>query len=219
MCCFTLPSSLPPKHHLHNSSKTSQPTVTKSIWQNQNFPKAGSPCKLWKNILPPSPCPPIQLEVVSTGSVPRHWTDASCPESQPPLLSSTCWRYNSWAALSFWPTASRRIPFASGWLGLCPQHHPYPTNLCSHHLHCLHHRKSLIMGANGQSLQHLFCIVLQPVEIGLLGSLWGVSQIHQEVVLGEHWWRMSAKWMYCFQVVMEALKLHLEMTAHAVGIA
>jgi hypothetical protein len=83
------------------------------------------------------------------------------PETQPPILSSTCWRHYSWAAPSFWPIASKKIPFDLSWFGLCLQPHPRPTNRHSHKLYRIHHRQSQVMEANWQSLQHLSSTIPQ----------------------------------------------------------
>jgi len=58
-------------------------------------------------------------------------------------------------------------------------------NRRSHHLHQIHHKKSLVMGANQQSLQHLSCAVPHLAEIILLGGKWGVYQVRREVVCME----------------------------------
>jgi hypothetical protein len=42
-----------------------------------------------------------------------------------------------------------------------------PTNLPSHHLHQIRHKKSLVMGEYPQSLANLSCAILLPAEIGM----------------------------------------------------
>ena len=59
--CFAVHSSRSSELHLHISSTTFQPTVAKSIWHYQNFPK---PARSWKsptNLQPPSPSAVVHL--------------------------------------------------------------------------------------------------------------------------------------------------------------
>ena len=70
------------------------------------------------------------------------------------------------------------------------------------------------MGANRQSWQHLSSAVLQPVEIFCLGGYLGVYQVCRKVVLEEWKAKRSAESLDCFQAVLEALEVRLQMTAH-----
>jgi len=54
--------------------------------------------------------------------------------------------------------------------GLCLPSRPSQRNLCSHNLHRIGQRKSLAMGANWQSWEHLSCAVPLPAEIISLGG-------------------------------------------------
>jgi hypothetical protein len=69
------------------------------------------------------------------------------------------------------------------------------------------------MGASLQSLQHLSCAVPLPAEIVSLGGYWGVFQLRLEVVRMESTRKRSAELLECFQAVLEALEVRLEMTA------
>jgi len=151
--CIACPTSLPPELHLHISSKTSKPTVTECIPHYQHCLKAAQSRKSPKNLQLPSASAVVHPAAVSNGSFPGSWTDASSPETQPPILSSTCWMYQSWAAPSFWQIASRRIRFASCWLGICLRPRPGSTNHCYHNLPWICRCKSLFMRANPHWLQ------------------------------------------------------------------
>ena len=110
---LAFPSSSPPKLHLHISSKTSQTTVTKSIWHYQMFPNAARSWKSANDLQLPSPSAGVHPAAVSNVSFPGEWTAASSPKIPLPIVSSTCWMYQRWAAPSIRQIASRRIPFAS----------------------------------------------------------------------------------------------------------
>ena len=90
---------------------------------------------------------------------------------------------------------------------------------CSHHLHCICCKKCLLLGANLQSLQHLFCVVPQPIEIITFEGSWGVSLVHWNVVLVELRWKMLAEWWDSFQAALHACEGHREMMAHVLWIA
>ena len=92
-CYLTFPSSSPSEPHLYISSKTSPPVVAESIRHYKNFPKAARPRKFPKNLQLPSPSAGVYFATVSNSSVLGLWTDASSRDSQPPILSSSCWRY------------------------------------------------------------------------------------------------------------------------------
>jgi len=126
----------------------------------------------------------------------------------------------SWPAPLCWQIASRRISFASGWLGVCTLHCPSPTNDLLHYMHQIHWRKSPAMGASLQSAQHWFCMVPLVAEIVSLEGWWGVSQVHlMEVQVEELCWKMLAHWLDCFPVVLDTLSVHLQKMAHVLGSA
>jgi len=112
--------------------KKSQPTACKYIQHYWYYPTAASSRMSPKNLQPLSPCAGVHLKPGSNGSALGLWTDASSSGTQPHILSSTCWTYYSWPALSFCQITSRRIRFASGLLTVCLLHHPSPTNRHSH---------------------------------------------------------------------------------------
>jgi hypothetical protein len=76
------------------------------------------------------------------------------------------------------------------------------------------------MRASPQSLRQLFSAVLLVAGIISLGGLWGVSQVpRKEVEVEESSWMMLAERLDDFPVVLEALSVHLEMTALVLGTA
>jgi len=105
-CFLPFPSSSPPEPPLHISSKTSPPMSAESIQHYPNFPKAARSQTTPKNLQPPTPGAGVHFASVSNGSVPGWWTDPYSRETQPPILSSICWTYWSWADPSFWQIAS-----------------------------------------------------------------------------------------------------------------
>jgi len=116
-CCLAFHFSLPPEFHSRISSYTSPPTADESIQCYQNYPTAASPQISPKNLQPLSQGAGVYLEAVSNGSAPGSWSNALSRETRSPILSSTSWMQCSWPAPFFWQCASRRIGFASGWLG------------------------------------------------------------------------------------------------------
>jgi len=147
-------SSSTSKYYLYISWKRSWSTVTKSIQYDQWSPMAASMHMSSEYLQPPSASTGVHLQAVSNSSAPRSCHDTLSPESQLPILASTCWKHCSWPTSSMWQIAPRRIQLALGWLWLCPLHHPSMTN---HHLHHLHHvcgRTVWAIRANPQSLQY-----------------------------------------------------------------
>jgi len=70
------------------------------------------------------------------------------------------------------------------------------------------------MGGSLQSLQHLVSAVPLVAGIFLSGGLCGVSQVRwKEVEVEESSWKMFANSLDYFPAVLEALSVHLEMTA------
>jgi len=108
--CLTFPSSLPPEPRLHISSITFQATVAKCILHYWNFPKTARACKTPKNLQLPSHRAGVHPAAVSDGLVPCWWTDASSQETQQPILSSICWRYETWAARCFGKLVQGEFP-------------------------------------------------------------------------------------------------------------
>jgi len=92
-CCLTFLSCSPPELRSHIASTISQSTVAESILQYPNFPKAARSQKSRKNLQPPTPSAGVHLTALCHGSVPGISTDTSSRRTQPPILSSTCWRH------------------------------------------------------------------------------------------------------------------------------
>jgi len=77
------------------------------------------------------------------------------PETQPPILSSSCWSYWCWPAPYFWHIASRRTGSASGWLEVCLQPFPHSMNLHRHYVYHIRGRTAQAIGAGQQPLGYL----------------------------------------------------------------
>jgi len=75
------------------------------------------------------------------------------------------------------------------------------------------------MGASPQSLRHLSYTVPQLPQIVTFEGDWGVFQVHRNVVRMELWRRRLGEWLDCFEAVLEALEVQLEMTAPVVWIS
>jgi len=120
-CWLAFPYSSPPEPRLDNSWEPSQPNVAKSIRHDQWYPKAAWSRRSRTIVQPRSSSTCVYDAAVRNSTVPRYRTDASSPDTQPPIVSSTYWRHSRWAAASCCQIASRRILFASSWLGLCLQ--------------------------------------------------------------------------------------------------
>jgi len=175
---------------------------------------AASSRMLSKYLQPPSQSAGVHLESVSNCSAPEQWTNASSPETPPPILSSTCWMHCSWPPPLFWQIASMRIRFASGWWGVCLLHHPSPTNCHSHQLQHIRCTTSLAMGASMQSLRHMFSAVPLVAWICSSEGLQGVFQVRRRVVeVEKSSWKMLADWLDDFPAVPDALSVHWEITA------
>ena len=91
-CSLNFPCSWPLEPRFNIGSKTSQLTVAESIQHYQQFTNAARSQKSPKDLQLACPRAGVHLAAVSNSSVPRSWTDDSSLETQPPILSSTCWR-------------------------------------------------------------------------------------------------------------------------------
>jgi len=99
---------------------------------------------LQNSLQPPLPSAGVHLKAVSNSSALGWCSKALSPETQPPILSSTCWMRCSWATPSCWQFALQIIPLPSGWLGhfTCPKYHR------SHHWHHIHHMNAACTGSS-----------------------------------------------------------------------
>jgi hypothetical protein len=104
-------------------------------------------------------------------------------------------------------------------LGFCLWLHPSLTNHRSQYLHRIHQTKALVLEVYPQSLQHLSCAVPQLAEFVMLGAKWEVLQVWPEFVPIEQSWKRSTDWLECFQPVLEAHKVRLEMMTPVLWIA
>jgi len=43
--------------------------------------------------------------------------------------------------------------------------------------------------------------------------MYGISNVHPQVVIVELYWKLLGEWLYCFLVVLGALMWHMEMMA------
>jgi len=100
------------------------------------------------------------------------------------------------------------------WLGLCIWHFPSLTNCHCGYLYCIYYITVPTMGANRKSQQHLFCAVLLPAGMFSVGVLGEVSSVSQKDVPVELTLKMTAEWLDWFHLVLDALKVNLEITAH-----
>jgi hypothetical protein len=92
-CCLAFLSSPSPKFHRHIPSKISPPTVTESIRHYWNFPNAARSEMSLRNLQTPPARAGVHLATVSNVCIPGYRTNATSPDTQPLILSSTCWTY------------------------------------------------------------------------------------------------------------------------------
>jgi len=145
----------------------------------------------------------VNLEAVFKVSAPRSWTDAFSPETEPPKLSSMFWMHCSWAAPSFWHIASRRIWFASGWLGICTRHGACWANGRTHHLHHTGCMKSPAMERCQHSLPDALSAVQLAAEIFSLGGCWDFTWPHRNDIQHEKLSRkIKVDWLDSFAAVL-----------------
>jgi len=114
----------PPKCSLQIALDIAGPTATASIQHYQMYLMAASSRMSLNNLQQLSPSARDYLEAVSNDSAPWRWSDAYSPQTEPPILSSTCSMRCSCCATILWEIASTRIRFASGQFCVCPLHHP-----------------------------------------------------------------------------------------------
>jgi len=158
-CCLSFLFSSPPEFFFYIDSKNSQPTAGESTEHYQNHSMAASSGMSSIILQPPFPSAGVHLEPDTNSSAPGYWANSFPPETNPPILSSTCWMHHCWPASCFWQIVSRRIWFASDWLAVWCLHCQYLTNRCSHHLHLDCHRASPAIEASLQSLHYLVSAV------------------------------------------------------------
>jgi len=91
-CCITFPFSWPFKLSLLISSKTSQPTNAGSFVNCQTVSMVSSSRKSLKHQQPLCPSAAVQLKAISNCSFPKEWIAASSPETQAPIIASSCWK-------------------------------------------------------------------------------------------------------------------------------
>ena len=211
--CLTCSVFLTSQYCLCNSSQSSGCNVAKSIQPYQPVPIAAwphMPLTYWQ---PLSPSAGVYHKAVSHCSAPKSCHNTFSLDTQPPILSSTCWPHCSWTALSCRQIASRNIPVASGWLLCCLWHIPTPTNYHLHHPHRIPCRRAPANVASLQSLQFPLSDGLVVARILSFGTKWRVFYVHQNEVLVEKSWKLLAKWLDCFPAVRGALSEYLERMA------
>jgi len=75
---------------LHISTMTSEPTGTKLVEHYRNYSTAACFRMSLYNLQELSPRAAVHLYAVSNGPALRYWSDVFSPETQPPIVSSSC---------------------------------------------------------------------------------------------------------------------------------